>query len=36
MVEEGDKELYGFEGVGVVGNEKGSKEVSVGGEERGE
>lgn len=36
VVEEGDKELYGFEGVGVVGNEKGSKEVSVGGEERGE
>ena len=36
MVEEGDKELYGFEGVGVVGNEKGSEEVSVGGEERGE
>jgi len=36
VVEEGDKELYGLEGVGVVGNEKGSEEVSVGGEERGE
>ncbi len=34
MVEEGNEELEGFEGVGVVGDEGRSEEMGIGGEER--
>lgn len=35
-MEEGNEELEGFEGVGVVGDEERSEDMGIGGEERGE